>query len=200
MPICEERLLDQAGTRGIGGLQRSRAGKLRALPSERGRRGRISAIHGFRLCGDRASRATRRFPPTRTLATSIWGCAGRCAPILRISREYCGLFRTPSLRNVAVRRVFFHNGVFHRLEDAVRFYAERDTEPQKWYPRGPDGSVSKFDDLPAKYRRNVDTDPPLRSAYGRPPGDERGRHRGYRRVLEYPDRRIRQNRALSVSP
>jgi cytochrome c peroxidase len=36
--------------------------------------------------------------------------------------EYCGMFRTPSLRNVAIRRVFFHNGLVHRLEDAVRFY------------------------------------------------------------------------------
>jgi cytochrome c peroxidase len=97
---------------------------------------------------------------------------GLCGPLrtdLTDKPEYCGQFRTPSLRNVAVRRVFFHNGVFHRLEDAVRFYAQRDTNPQKWYPRAPDGSVSKFDDLPAKYRRNVDTDPPLdRHTGGRP--------------------------------
>jgi cytochrome c peroxidase len=89
---------------------------------------------------------------------------GLCGPLrtdLTDKPEYCGQFRTPSLRNVAVRRVFFHNGVFHRLEDAVRFYAERDTDPQKWYPRAPDGSVSKFDDLPAKYRHNVDQEPPL---------------------------------------
>jgi len=37
-----------------------------------------------------------------------------------------------------LRRVFFHYGVFHRLEDVVRFYAERDTQPQNWYPRGTD--------------------------------------------------------------
>ena len=53
------------------------------------------------------------------------------------------MFRTPTLRNVAARRSFFHNGVFHRLEDVVRFYAERDTQPQKWYPRGADGAVLK---------------------------------------------------------
>jgi cytochrome c peroxidase len=89
---------------------------------------------------------------------------GLCGPLrtdLRDRPEYCGRFRTPSLRNVAVRRAFFHNGVFHRLEDAVRFYAQRDTDPQKWYPRAPDGSVSKFDDLPVKYRLNVDREPPL---------------------------------------
>lgn len=97
---------------------------------------------------------------------------GLCGPLrtdLKDRFEYCGRFRTPSLRNVAVRRVFFHNGVFHRLEDVVRFYVQRDTDPQNWYPRAPDGSVLKFDDLPARYRRNVDEDPPLdRRPGGRP--------------------------------
>jgi cytochrome c peroxidase len=84
---------------------------------------------------------------------------GLCGPLrtdLADRKEYCGLFRTPSLRNVATRRVFFHNGVFHRLEDVVRFYAERDTRPQKWYPRGKNGVTLKFDDLPAPYRDNVE--------------------------------------------
>ncbi len=57
--------------------------------------------------------------------------------------------------------VFFHNGVFHRLEDVVRFYAERDTRPQKWYSRGADGRMAKFDDLPAQYQGNVDTQAPF---------------------------------------
>jgi cytochrome c peroxidase len=89
---------------------------------------------------------------------------GLCGPLrtdLADKKEYCGLFRTPSLRNVATRRVFFHNGVLHRLEDVVRFYAERDTRPQKWYPRGPDGAAVKFDDLPVQYRGNVDTQAPF---------------------------------------
>ena len=102
---------------------------------------------------------------------------GLCGPLrtdLADKPEYCGLFRTPSLRNTATRRVYFHNGVFHRLQDVVRFYAERDTDPQKWYPRAADGSVSKFDDLPAKYQRNVDQEPPLdRHAGGRPAMTER---------------------------
>lgn len=96
---------------------------------------------------------------------------GLCGPLrtdLRDRKEYCGLFRTPSLRNVAARRVFFHNGVFHRLEDAVRFYAERDTSPQKWYPRAADGSTQKFDDLPVEYRGNLDRAPP----FDRHAGDE----------------------------
>jgi cytochrome c peroxidase len=94
---------------------------------------------------------------------------GLCGPLrtdLADRKEYCGMFRTPSLRNVATRRVFFHNGVFHRLEDAVRFYAERDTQPQKWYPRTKNGVTLKFDDLPDQYVGNIDTQAP----FGRPAG------------------------------
>jgi cytochrome c peroxidase len=89
---------------------------------------------------------------------------GLCGPLrtdLADRKEYCGLFRTPTLRNVATRRVFFHNGVFHRLEDVVRFYAERDTQPQKWYPRGTDGVTRKFDDLPIQFQGNVEPLAPL---------------------------------------
>jgi cytochrome c peroxidase len=89
---------------------------------------------------------------------------GLCGPLrtdLTDRKEYCGLFRTPSLRNVATRRVFFHNGVFHRLEDVVRFYAERDTQPQKWYPLRKNGVTLKFDDLPIQYQGNVDTQTPF---------------------------------------
>jgi cytochrome c peroxidase len=96
---------------------------------------------------------------------------GLCGPLrtdLADKKEYCGMFRTPSLRNVAVRRVFFHNGVFHRLEDVVRFYAERDTQPQKWYSRGTDGITVKFDDLPAQYRSNVDIKAPFDRHAGDP--------------------------------
>ena len=97
---------------------------------------------------------------------------GLCGPLrtdLLDRQEYCGLFRTPSLRNVATRRVFLHNGVFHRLDDVVRFYAERDTQPQKWYPADPRGALQKFDDLPAPFRSNVDTQAPFnRHAGDRP--------------------------------
>jgi len=95
---------------------------------------------------------------------------GLCGPLrtdLKDEAQYCGLFRAPSLRNVATRRVFFHNGVIHRLEDAIRFYAQRDTEPKKWYPRAANGNVLKFDDLPQRYRENVDVEPP----FDRHPGD-----------------------------
>ena len=95
---------------------------------------------------------------------------GLCGP-LRADQakesKYCGLFKTPTLRNVATRRVFFHNGRFHTLREALRFYVRRDTDPQLWYPVSPSGAVNKFDDLPQSLRSNIDVidepDPQQRS-------------------------------------
>lgn len=82
----------------------------------------------------------------------------------------CGLFRTPSLRNVATRHAFFHNGYFHSLRQVLEFYVQRDTDPGKWYPKGPDGKIEKFNDLPPRYRGNVDTvDAPLDNHLGGKP-------------------------------
>ena len=96
---------------------------------------------------------------------------GLCGPDrtdLKDRTDYCGLFRTPSLRNVALRNAFFHNGIFHSLDEVLHFYAERDVKPQKWYPRGKDGQVSKFDDLPVQYHANVNMEAP----FGGKPGDK----------------------------
>lgn len=82
--------------------------------------------------------------------------------------DLCGAFKVPSLRNVAKRQAFFHNGRFATLKDAITFYVQRDTNPEKWYSRNPDGSVNKFDDLPAQWHGNVNvTEVP----YNRRPGD-----------------------------
>ncbi len=97
---------------------------------------------------------------------------GLCGPLradLLNRAEYCGRFMTPTLRNAATRRVFFHNGVFHTLRQVIEFYAERDTNPGKWYPRDGDRHVRKFDDLPARYQANVDSDPPFGGRPGRAP-------------------------------
>jgi cytochrome c peroxidase len=67
--------------------------------------------------------------------------------------QFCGTFRTPSLRNVAVRTAFMHNGVFSRLRDVVAFYATRATDPKRWYPSG-----VAFDDVPKQYRQNVNVE------------------------------------------
>jgi cytochrome c peroxidase len=64
--------------------------------------------------------------------------------------KLCGNFRTPSLRNVAVRETFMHNAAFRTLRDVVVFYANRASTPGRFYPPG-----ETFDDLPPKYRGNV---------------------------------------------
>ena len=83
---------------------------------------------------------------------------GLCArPDVAARTDLCGAFKVPSLRNVAQRHVYFHNGRFATLKDALTFYVQRDTNPEKWYPLNLDGSVKKFDDLPAQYVANVNT-------------------------------------------
>jgi len=99
------------------------------------------------------------------------------------ANTFCGMFKSPTLRNVAQRTSFFHNGVMHSLEQVIRFYNTRDTMPQLWYPTvggtpkaTPDadfptyglvktqyvgGTVQKFDDLPVAYRPNIDPQMPL---------------------------------------
>ncbi|WER48100.1 cytochrome c peroxidase [Cupriavidus sp. WKF15] len=96
---------------------------------------------------------------------------GLCGPDrtdLKDRADYCGRFRTPSLRNVALRQAFFHNGIFHSLDEVLYFYAERDVKPEKWYSRDKDGKVRKFDDLPSQYHGNVNIDAP----FGGKPGDK----------------------------
>ena len=96
---------------------------------------------------------------------------GLCGPFrtdMRDQSQYCGMFLTPSLRNVATRKVLFHNGVFHSLDKALDWYVNRDLHPERFYPRDGSGKVIKYDDIPAQYRGNVDTkDAP----FDRHPGD-----------------------------
>jgi cytochrome c peroxidase len=79
------------------------------------------------------------------------------------AEEFCGSFRAPSLRNVAVRKSFMHNGVFSKLRDVVAFYATRSTNPKRWYTHG-----VVFDDVPAKYRQYVNVD---KAPYNRHEGE-----------------------------
>lgn len=107
--------------------------------------------------------------------------------------QFCGMFKTPTLRNVANRTVFFHNGVIGSLLQAIQFYNTRDTNPEIWYPttggtalakpsagfpnfgliktQYSGGTVQKFDDLPSAYFSNIDTQLPLdgRKAGSTPP-------------------------------
>jgi cytochrome c peroxidase len=112
------------------------------------------------------------------------------------ANSFCGKFKTPSLRNAATKKVFFHNGVMTSLEQVVRFYNTRDTNPEIWYPTvggtakaTPDanfptyglittqytgGTVQKFNDLPASYIGNIDPQMPMdgRKAGSTPPMTE----------------------------
>lgn len=98
---------------------------------------------------------------------------GLCGPYrtdLAKQTQYCGMFLTPTLRNVATRHAFFHNGVYHTLKQVLDFYDFRDTAPRKIYPTAPDGRVEKFNDLPPQDRANVDrVDPPLNRKRGERP-------------------------------
>ena len=64
--------------------------------------------------------------------------------------------------------MLFHNGRFKSLKDALTFYVQRDTNPEKFYPLNPDGTVKKFDDQPVAFQANVNTS---EAPYNRLPGD-----------------------------
>jgi cytochrome c peroxidase len=88
----------------------------------------------------------------------------RTAPVLPADvapgvtiEQFCGKFRMPSLRNVAQRPAFMHNGFFKDLREVVRFYAGRNTS-----------TVSN--DLPSQYQANVErTKPPFNRVAGTGP-------------------------------
>ena len=115
--------------------------------------------------------AVPRNPAIPANADPAYFDLGLCGPLrtdFQGRAQYCGLFRTPTLRNVALRKSFFHNGYFHTLRDAVAFYASRDSDPGHWYPKTADGTIRKNDDLPKAYWANLNQDPP----FGKKPGDK----------------------------
>ena len=96
--------------------------------------------------------ATAASAPLASQARGAQADLGLCRsgrPGLSDDPSFCGRFRTPTLRNVALRTSFFHNGSVRTLRDAVAFYATRDTDPARWYARRADGNVQVYDDLPA---------------------------------------------------
>jgi cytochrome c peroxidase len=72
--------------------------------------------------------------------------------------DTCGKFKVPTLRNVATRQVFFHNGQITSLRESVAFYVQRDTHPELWYPTNSRKQIEKFNDLPRKYHVNVNVE------------------------------------------
>ncbi len=73
--------------------------------------------------------------------------------------EFCGYFKVPTLRNIALTAPYMHNGIFQNLHDVVRFYATRDAFPEQWYNSYNQGL--SFDDLPAQYQNNVTFEAPF---------------------------------------
>jgi cytochrome c peroxidase len=69
------------------------------------------------------------------------------APAELTQDSLCGKFRMPTLRNVAERPAFMHNGAFTTLREVVVFYANRH-------------SAATSDDLPAKYQVNLEKSKP----------------------------------------
>ncbi len=111
-----------------------------------------------------------RNPRLAATADPAYFDLGLCGPDrtdLAGRSDLCGAFKVPTLRNVATRKVFFHNGAFSNLTEVVRFYVTRDTNPELWYPLGADGTVQKFNDLPPQYRANVNV---AEVPYNRQPG------------------------------
>ena len=98
---------------------------------------------------------------------------GLCGPFrtdLASQTQYCGMFLTPTLRNVDRRQVFFHNGIYHTLRQVLEFYNLRAVAPEKIYLRGADGRTALYNDLPAAYQANVDSmDAPFDRHVGDPP-------------------------------
>jgi cytochrome c peroxidase len=109
----------------------------------------------------------RALPANRDPAFFDMGLCGPIRTDLSHQTQYCGMFLTPTLRNAARRRVFFHNGVYHNLRQVVDFYNFRDVEPARIYPRDRSGRLATYDDLPAQFRGNVDT---ADAPFGRSPG------------------------------
>jgi cytochrome c peroxidase len=107
-------------------------------------------------------------PATADPAYMDTGLCGPDRTDLADRTDLCGAFKVPTLRNVATRKVFFHNGQFHTLRDALRFYVQRDTNPERYYPVDADGNVQKFNDLPAGLAGNVNT---VEVPYDRKPGE-----------------------------
>lgn len=96
---------------------------------------------------------------------------GLCGPLradLAGRADLCGMFRVPTLRNIALTAPYFHNAALKTLDEVVAFYATRDSDPARWYP-SVDGQVQCFNDLPAAYRTNVQRGAPFDAPGGRPP-------------------------------
>ena len=154
--------LSPAETRGLAAFNDARRGNCASCHVSAIKRGAFPNFTDFGLIAIGVPR-NRDIPANADAGYLDLGACGPLRTDLKGRDEYCGRFRTPSLRNVALRGVFFHNGAYKSLDEAVRFYALRDSAPQRIYGAGP---ARRFDDLPRKYQPNLNQDAP----FGAKPG------------------------------
>jgi cytochrome c peroxidase len=98
-------------------------------------------------------------------------------PVLSATTSLCGIFKVPTLRNIAVTSPYFHNGVFSDLHQVLEWYVTRDINNNTGnnpnpVAAGPGGNpyeavgtfytaangtpdLYEYNDLPAEYDANV---------------------------------------------
>lgn len=119
------------------------------------------AYYDLGLCG-----------PLQPSATDV-----NARPDLSATTSLCGLFKVPTLRNIAITSPYFHNGVFSDLHQVVEWYVTRDVNNNTGnnpnpvaagtggnpymsvgsFYTGSDGAPDSYEynDLPAEYDANV---------------------------------------------
>lgn len=165
--LAGKAALSDAELRGLALFNNPSKGNCAAChPSAKGSDGAAPLFTDFTFDNLGVPRNTA-IPATADAAYFDMGLCGPDRSDLADRKDLCGAFKVPTLRNVATRKVFFHNGRFNNLRDVVRFYVRRDTNPEEWYPLDANGIVQKFNDLPPELRGNVNTS---EGPYNRRPG------------------------------
>ena len=125
--------LSRARGAGPQALQGPRQGRVRRLPPPERRARRCPSARSSPTTASRPSAVprNRNLPANRDPKDFDLGLCERHDH--RPHGRRAGVrarFRTPSLRNVAVRPAFMHNGAFTKLRDVVAFYATRGDRPE----------------------------------------------------------------------
>ncbi len=109
-------------------------------------------------------------PRSRVAARSISGLCERQNRTTPSTRREVLLrtFRTPSLRNVAIRDSFGHNGVYKHLREAVAFYNLRAVAPERVYPPRPVSSTTFRTEVSPQRQHLLPDLQPARGSAGRP--------------------------------
>jgi cytochrome c peroxidase len=94
---------------------------------------------------------------------------GVCGPFRTDSQTepgLCGAFRVPSLRNMALKGSYFHNGVYSTLDQVVHFYLNRDSAAGAIYTKADGSADLAYNDLPQVYQANRESRPPFAPVRG----------------------------------